>query len=160
MASSFIRHFCVFCVALTLGFPLARFYTWSLRCDLSRATARFADEFNPMAGLLRQSLWDLQYWRSLKRGEGRDLQPPQQQLTMHTDAVDVCYRGTLGPNPLQGSPGLWSNQVLWDSAERKVSITLRELRAVRLLSARPFFPQICVRSSCASAHFSATTSRW
>lgn len=89
--------------------------------------------------LCRQSLRDLAYWRSLTRGEGRDLQPPPPpEVMMHSDAADVGYGGTLGPVGEPGSPGLWEGQGFWTASDREQSITLRELRAVRLLLHRHF----------------------
>jgi hypothetical protein len=87
--------------------------------------------------LSRQSLRDLAYWRSLTRGEGRDLHPPPADLTMHSDAADVGYSGTLGMESEAGSPGLWEGRGLWDTEERAEPIT-RELKAVRLLLQRHF----------------------
>jgi hypothetical protein len=57
---------------------------------------------------------------------------------MHSDAADVGYGGTLGTCVEAGSPGLWEGQGLWATAERAESITLRELKAVRLLFQRHF----------------------
>lgn len=88
--------------------------------------------------LCRQSLKDLRHWRSLARGEGRELQPSAAALTMHSDAADVGYGGTLGMDERAGSQGLWEGQGFWTQADRAESITLRELRAVRLLLHRHF----------------------
>jgi hypothetical protein len=88
--------------------------------------------------LSRQSLRDLAYWRSLTRGEGRDLHPPPADLTMHSDAADVGYGGTLGLESEAGSPGLWEGHGLWATEERAEPITLRELKAVRLLLQKHF----------------------
>jgi hypothetical protein len=67
--------------------------------------------------LSRQSLRDLEYWRSLTRGEGRDLHPPPADLTMHSDAADVGYGGTLGMESEAGSPGLWEGPGLWATTQ-------------------------------------------
>lgn len=88
--------------------------------------------------LSRQSLRDLRYWRSLTRGEGRELRPCPPSMAMHSDAADVGWGGTLGPNLQAGSPGLWEGQGFWGAEDRTASITLRELRAVRLLLHRSF----------------------
>jgi hypothetical protein len=56
--------------------------------------------------LSRQSLRNLVYWRSLTRGEGRDLHPPPADLTMHSDAADVGHGGTLGMYSKAGCQGL------------------------------------------------------
>lgn len=57
---------------------------------------------------------------------------------MHADAADVGYGGTLGLDMAAGSPGLWEGRGIWTAEERAQSITLRELRAVRLLLHRHF----------------------
>jgi hypothetical protein len=57
---------------------------------------------------------------------------------MHSDAADVGYGGTLGTCTDAGSPGLWEGQGIWGTRERAESITLRELKAVRLLLQRHF----------------------
>jgi hypothetical protein len=67
--------------------------------------------------------------RSLESGAG---------LVMHSDEADVGYGGTLGFNKEAGSPGLWAGRGMWEARDRVESITLRELRAVRLLIQRHF----------------------
>jgi hypothetical protein len=74
--------------------------------------------------LSRQSLRGLAYWRSLTRGERRDLHPLPADLTMHSDAADVGYGGTLGMCTASGYPGLWEGRGLWTTEERARSITL------------------------------------
>ena len=101
------------------------------------AAPAFREEFQKVR-MCRQSLRDLRYWRSLTRGEGRDLVRIEPDLTMHADAADVGYGGTLGKEVLAGSRGLWEGQGFWTAADRAHSITLRELRAVRLLLQRHF----------------------
>lgn len=59
-------------------------------------------------------------------------------LCMHADAADLGYGGTLGLNMDAGSPGLWEGQGFWTAEDRASSITVRELRAVRLLLHRHF----------------------
>jgi hypothetical protein len=88
--------------------------------------------------LSRQSLRDLVYRSSFSRGEGRDLHPPLADLTMHSDAADVGYGGTLGSWAEAGSSGLREGRGIWSSRERSESITLRELKAVRLLLQKHF----------------------
>jgi hypothetical protein len=88
--------------------------------------------------LSRKSLRDLAYWRTLVRGEGRDLWRVEPDLVMHSDAADVGYGGTLGFNKEAGYPGLWAGRGMWEARDRVESITLRELRAVRLLLQRHF----------------------
>jgi hypothetical protein len=88
--------------------------------------------------LSRQSLRDLSYWRTLTRGEGRDLWRVEPDAVMHSDAADVGYGGTLGFDRTAGSQGLWAGRGMWEARDRAESITLRELRAVRLLLQRHF----------------------
>lgn len=88
--------------------------------------------------LSRQSIRDLRYWRSLTRGEGRDLIRVEPDRTMHSDAADVGYGGTLGLETQAGAPGLWEGRGLWEAKDRMESITLRELKSVRLLLQRHF----------------------
>lgn len=57
---------------------------------------------------------------------------------MDSDAADVGYGGTLGFNPLAGSPGLWEGRGFWTAPERMKSISLREFRTVMLLLHRFF----------------------
>lgn len=59
-------------------------------------------------------------------------------FTMHSDAADVGYGGTLGFEEGAGLPGLWECRGFWNATDRAHSITLRKLRAVRLLLHRHF----------------------
>ena len=59
-------------------------------------------------------------------------------MAMHSDASRVGYGGTLGFKLGAGSPGEWSSQGFWTSDDHRSSITLLELRAVRLLLGRAF----------------------
>jgi hypothetical protein len=86
--------------------------------------------------LLRQSLRDLAYWCVLLRGEGWDLHSLPADLTMHSDAAEMGYGGTLGTDP--GSTCLWEGRSLWAGEERAEAISRRELNAVRLLLKRHF----------------------
>lgn len=61
-----------------------------------------------------------------------------QNLVMHSDAADMGYGGPLGHEALVGSRGLWEVKGFWTAADRAQSITLRELRAVRILLQRHF----------------------
>lgn len=161
-----LRHFCGVCVSLSLAVPLARFYTRSLYFDMTlvekqerrardwlfpgddaaahlESLARGPRQGRAQSGtarvrLSRQALRDLRHWRVLSRGEGRELQPSRPAIVMHSDAADVGYGGTLGFDEVAGSPGLWEGQGIWAPTDRAESITLRELRAVRLLLSRHF----------------------
>jgi hypothetical protein len=147
-----LRHFCGVAVSLSLALPLARFYTRSLYWDMSLRerslhresavgacdAARAWESPWVKVRLSRQSLRDLSYWRTLTRGEGRDLWRVEPDLVMHSDAADVGYGGTLGFDRVAGSPGLWAGRGMWEASDRMESITLRELRSVRLLLQRHF----------------------
>lgn len=66
-----------------------------LRCGLCARSARPGEStrYTGAVRLSSQSLRDLKWWRSLTRGEGRELQPVQPHLTMHTDASDIGFGG-------------------------------------------------------------------
>ena len=154
-----LRTFCGVCVSLTLALPLARFFTRSLYWDQARAEQAAREgvgsggetiERRPRGRkgkgevtidrvrLSRQSLRDLRHWRNLVRGDGRDLVRVEADVGMHADAADVGYGGTLGWELEQGRPGMWAGRGFWTAADRVQSITLRELRAVRLLLQQHF----------------------
>lgn len=88
--------------------------------------------------LCRKSLRDLTYWRSLARGEGRDLVHRGPGLTLYSDSRDFSYGGTLGKDEEAGARGLWEGQGFWTAVDRAQSITFRKLLAVRLLLHRHF----------------------
>lgn len=143
-----LRSFCGLCVSLTLAMPLARFYTRSLYFDMARAERESMGKEKDVEGpntsaarvrICRQSMRDLSFWRKLTRGEGRDLVPVGVDVTMHSDEADVGYGGTLGFDEGAGSPGFWEGRGFWEASDRRASITLRELRAVRLLLHRHFY---------------------
>jgi hypothetical protein len=54
-------------------------------------------------------------------------------MSLHSDASEIGYGGTLGPFSTSGEPGLWETQGIWKWADRAESISYRELKAVRLL---------------------------
>lgn len=58
-----------------------------------------------MVRLSWQSLRNLDYWRSLARGGGRELRGTR-DMVMHSDAGDVDYGWTLGFKEEEGFPGL------------------------------------------------------
>lgn len=90
------------------------------------------------ARLYRQYIQDLHYWRALTRGKGPEPGRVSPDLTMHCDAADIGYGGTLGSGVLPGSRGLWEDQGFWKAANRAQSISRLELRADRLLFQRHF----------------------
>lgn len=62
-----------------------------------------------------------------------------QSATIHAEAADAGYGGTLGlKEGLTGSPSLWAGQGFWAAADREHLIHLRELRAMRFLLKRHF----------------------
>jgi hypothetical protein len=91
---------------------------------------------------------------------------------MHSDAAGVGYGGTLGTDPETGSPGSWEGRGLWATEERAEAITLRELKAVRLLLQRHFASyvaqadtqRICTRTTrpwcTSSTPWSPPRARW
>lgn len=135
-----VQHFYGVCVVLPLALALARFYTRSLFFDpagagLEKQEKSLQRRQAPKAGAedfahsddstaprreapgqpgrvrpSRQSLRDLRFWRRLTRGEGRELRPCKPDMALHSDAADVEWGNTLGPNIQPGSPGLWEGQ--------------------------------------------------
>jgi hypothetical protein len=61
------------------------------------------------------------------------MQPLVPDGIMHTDAAEVGYGGTLDFDRRPGNSGLWESQGVWGWRDRAQSITVRELRAVRML---------------------------
>ena len=55
-----------------------------------------------------------------------------------SDTADVGYGGTLGKLQGAGTPGLWEGRGFWTAHDSAESITLGELRVVRLLLQRHF----------------------
>ena len=134
-----LQSFAGTCVALTLAMPFARFYTRSLY-DSMAAKRNRGDEVPACRGgsrvrLSHQALRDLEVWRALSPtlGDGRDIRPQPFDGIMHSDAAEVGYGGTLSPNGQPGDPGLWEAQAIWSYRDREDCISVRELRAVRLL---------------------------
>lgn len=88
--------------------------------------------------LSRQSLCDLKWWRSLEHGDGQEVHLVPQSISLHSDALEVGYSGTLGFETSAASPGLWEARGFWGANDRQTSSTLRKLRAVRLRLSRSF----------------------
>lgn len=57
---------------------------------------------------------------------------------MHSDAADVGFESTLGPDVQVGTPGKWYCSEVWTDEERMNNITIRELRTVHLSLIRSF----------------------
>lgn len=55
------------------------------------------------------------------------------KMKMHGDAADCGYGSTLGSNPVAVPPSSCVAQGFWKTEERSTSITLWELRTIRLL---------------------------
>lgn len=89
--------------------------------------------------LSRQSLRDHICGRFLIRGKGRDILPSPPIITIHIDASDVGYGGTLRYDTTTGSPNFSGASCFWTAHNHESSITLKELRAARLLVGRRSF---------------------
>ena len=121
--------------SLILAYPLAQFHSRALHWDLHRVLVRARPG---KVRLTRAGLRDLNHWRSLEAGEGRDIQERKCQVGFHSDASDLGFGGTWGRRLEAGTPGTYQGQALWCAQERSLNISLRELRAVRLLLLGPF----------------------
>jgi Reverse transcriptase (RNA-dependent DNA polymerase) len=124
------------CVSLMLAMPYARFYTRAIYWDLGRRkNSNRASREAARCRLSHQSLRDIRTWKSITsmEKEGRPIHPIQPDLTMHSDAADFGYGGTLGPVGKAGDRGLWESQGVWGWEDRAKSISYRELKAVRML---------------------------
>lgn len=128
-----LASFCGTCVSLSLALPWARFYTRSLYTDMSSNRRRDA---RGRVRLSHQALRDLGFWKRMSGPDmdGRPIHPFTPEASMHTDAADAGFGGTLHDRDLgAGVRGLWCAQGVWDLRSRASSITLRELKAIRLL---------------------------
>jgi hypothetical protein len=135
-----LRTFAGTCVSLTLAMPYARLFTRAIYDDLGSGrghapTNGTAARNGARVRLSHQSHSDL---RTLKRltsdnKEGRPMQPVVPDRIMHSDAAEVGYGGTLDFDGRPGYSGLWESQGVWRWRDRAQNITVRELRAVRML---------------------------
>jgi hypothetical protein len=130
---------CGITASFILAYPLARFHSRAMQCDLTRRTDRSRIG---KVQISRAGMTDLIHWRSLCRGNSRDMHEPIPRLTMHSDASDLGYGGTLGTLSGPGQPGEADGQDLWGVSDRRDSISVRELRAVRLLMSRHFAEEL------------------
>ena len=142
-----LRHFCRVCVSLTISLPLLRFHTRSMYFDMSISMQetpgrRGQQLVTKKVGLCRQSFRDLRYWRTLTRGEGRELHHLPPQMNIHIGAVDVGYGGTLGYKTVAGSPGLWEGQGFWKTEERKQLMAIDDFERPSCSSSTPT-PTFC-----------------
>jgi hypothetical protein len=88
--------------------------------------------------LSHQSIRDLQIWRKLASTEtdGSPIIPLPTSGIMQTDAVDVVFSGTLEFSGNPGDPGEWQDQGIWQWKHREKFLTVRELKAIRMVLMR------------------------
>ena len=134
-----VRSFTGVCVSLTLAMPFARFHCRALYDDMSPRSRHDPLPRAARAGarvrLSHAAIRDLRTWQRLTSTfeEGRDILPRQPDGLLHTDAAEVGYGGTLARTGNPGDPGEWEAQQVWTANDRGDPITVRELRAVRLV---------------------------
>jgi hypothetical protein len=85
--------------------------------------------------LSHQSHRDLKAWKQLAKemGDGGPIRPLAPDGIKNTDAADVGYGGTLDVNGSPGDPGKWSDQGIRTWHDRAECISVRELKAIRML---------------------------
>jgi hypothetical protein len=116
VSSNRLRSICGVCVPLSLAMPLARFYTRSLYDDLTRKTrVHRASRNGSRCRLSHTATRDLRTWKRLitVAAEGQPIRPLSMNGTMHTDAADVGFGGTLALTGDPGDPSTWQDQVIW-----------------------------------------------
>lgn len=129
-----LRSFAGVATSLHLALPLALFYTRSLHDCISD----YAEANKPAARkgkrvrVSKAAKRDLKEWRRLGEG-GRAFVEEEPQWALHTDAAELGWGGTSGPDEGAGAEGIRKASGVWSSEDRKQSITLRELRAVALV---------------------------
>lgn len=132
-----LEHFCGVCISLSIAMPWARFYTRSLYWDMSKKNrhGERRSREGTRCRLSHQCIRDLRIWQQLSKQElqGRNMTPFYPTATMHTAAADLSYGETLSSDPTPGRPGELESQRVWNWKDRSQSITLRELKAIRLL---------------------------
>lgn len=104
VTSKAMRSFCGVCVWLTLAMPWARFYSRSIYWDLGS----LVEDERCEETLTHQSVRDVGFWDKLSREEldERCIRPFSPTGSLHTDAEDVGYGGTLKtPDMRVGVPG-------------------------------------------------------
>ena len=128
-----LRSFAGVCTSLHLELPLALFYTRSLHdvlSDYSEARKPAARD-GKRVRMSKNGKKDLKEWRKLGEG-GRMFVNEAPQWAVHTDAAELGWGGTGGPDQGPGAEGMRKISGVWSAEDRKQSITLRELRAVAL----------------------------
>lgn len=78
---------------------------------------------------------DMKVWSTIGE-EGRTFVDPVPTHTIHTDAAELGWGGTIGDSLPAGDEGYAAYQGVWGSEERKDMISLRELKAVSLVLRR------------------------
>jgi hypothetical protein len=78
---------------------------------------------------------DLKAWQQLTKGmgDGRPIRPLAPDGITLTDAADVGYDGTLDVNGSPGDAEKWSDQDIWTWPDRAECISVRGLKAIRML---------------------------
>lgn len=126
-------YFCGFHVSLTLAMPWALFYTRALYWYMAYHRKQDGRE---RVRLIHQSIRDLQKWKCLSAQKlgGTPMLPTFPTASVHTDATDVGYGGTINLTyvfpVIQGQHQI---QGIWACRDCAESITYRELKAIRLL---------------------------
>ncbi len=117
--------------SLMLAVPLARFYNRALYKSLNGPWRRIGRKLRTR--LSAQAIRDLGYWKSLDH-QGRPMQPPTPTMTMHSDASDLGWGGTISRRGAldPGSPGEVSLQGIWTPEEQSRTIMWRELKGMIL----------------------------
>jgi len=112
--------------SLMLAVPLARFYNRALYQSLNR-------KWKSIGGKLRvrlnaQAVRDLKYWQKLGPS-GRPMHPPVADMTIHSDASDLGWGGTISSrgDDAAGDCGEVSLQGVWELPELRHTIMWREL---------------------------------
>lgn len=132
-----LRSFAGVAVSLHLALPLALFYSRSIY----DAVSDFSEAGMPSAWggkrtrLRGRAVKDLREWAKLCE-EGRDFVDEEPSWAVHTDAAELGWGGTAGPEEGAGADGRVEASGVWTAEDRKESITLRELRAVSLVLGR------------------------
>ena len=132
-----LRSFAGVATALHLALPLALFYTRSLHnviVDYSEAR-KPASRAGKRVRMSKSGKKDLKEWRKIGEG-GRRFVEEEPQWALHTDAAELGWGGTGGPDEGAGAEGVRKSSGVWTGEDRKQSITLRELRAVALVLGR------------------------
>lgn len=119
-------------VSQLLPIPLARFFTRGLYDDLRNTRRRLGRYREQNIRLVNAGPRHLQAWKTMLVTDGRLIYGGKESWSLHTDAADVGFGGTLGTDMTAGAPGEIGVQATWSSFLRLRSITHRDLVAVRI----------------------------